>query len=606
MPLILDRLPFDIIFRISLFLNIDDLAFLGKSCKHLALTWAPFTLEAQAATHGLTSYSSAFSRLLLRREANAQIRPCSYGAIATGSEFVYGDGFLCYLRHDRIRILNIHKLTGYESVLSIPSFLSRAKFPHTSQVSPNISLVTINDGLLTLLVEDDENSSAWLIVFAVENPEHLIKLRVDAPQRISVCNNARYLLLATHSEIGSHGHHEWVVRGIDMEAGSEIGEEHGIQLDNLAGYDVGNTVTFKIHNGYFYALSNQTSFDLEEIDYTSFYTCMRFPIDKPLQSELQVVDDIYRRQNSEGAINDSWTDLSLQVDESTKELMIVEARREYLNNTSRHQRTFYIQPVPFPTSPTSSSDFPASLLQPSSSGTMRHPANDIYIPLLTPADRPRYAQPRPRTAREVHREFGEHPPGHVSQAPTFLLSKTKHRTYNFSSSSFLDLVEDEELTSEGYLQPSLRLRGGGRRLASPLDEQGWLRKPSIDPETGTAIEGSEDRYIYDNVRLWPPRRAGDGIRLPYGKVLRTVADERVLIYMISQEKAREGENAIVLASFDPAINVKRIRGSGAWSGGGYDRSLATEEDGSAGSNTESSQRLMWREEAMYLSDVRNL
>ena len=485
-----------------------------------------------------------------------------------------------------------------------------------------MTLLNYCESVLTVSVEDDQSSRGWLVIISTANDRwRLITRRVDSSYRTFVANDSRHLYFGTHSDVGSHGHHEWAVHRINLTGETGPNYESNVRLENLVGYDIGSNVAFTIHNGYFYALSNQTSFELEEIDYTSFYTCMRFPLDNPFQEELQVIDDIYRRQNSEGAINDSWTDLSFQVDERTGELMIIEARREYLGNTSAHQRTYYIHPVPFPTTSSHEDSLPlrSPQLPGSSAPVTRYPANDVYIPLITPDDKPRYTRPRPRIPHEAHPEYGsgggsdggaddrEDPGGQ-----SFVLWKTKFRTYNLSSSSFLDLVEDEDITADGASTPCLRLRGGSRRLTTPLEEDGKLRQPDVDPDTGTVIEGSEARYKYSKVRLWPPR-VGDvqgakeeeetqaktedaEFRLPYGNVVHAAADERTLVYSITDPMGSGGDK-IVLVNFDPGIRIGKDIGDLSQTG----RFSDVETKGKGKMVGGRGNIMMWKEEAQYLS-----
>ena len=112
-----------------------------------------------------------------------------------------------------------------------------------------------------------------------------------------------------------------------------------LQLEDFTGSDIGSTVAFKIHNGFFYALSNKTPFNIKEVNWTIFYYCVRFRFKQPFKNALEINAleinaCIYRRQHAEGPIND-WTNLSLQVDESTNHLIIVEPRCEWVNGASK-------------------------------------------------------------------------------------------------------------------------------------------------------------------------------------------------------------------------------------------------------------------------------
>ena len=81
-----------------------------------------------------------------------------------------------------------------------------------------------------------------------------------------------------------------------------------------------------------------------------FYYYIRFYLKQPFKNALEINARIYRRQHAEDPINDSWTNLSLQVDESTNHLVIVESRREWLDGASKQYGTFYTQNINFPLS----------------------------------------------------------------------------------------------------------------------------------------------------------------------------------------------------------------------------------------------------------------
>ncbi|KAL9078290.1 MAG: hypothetical protein Q9157_002805, partial [Trypethelium eluteriae] len=212
------------------------------------------------------------------------------------------------------------------------------------------------------------------------------------------------------------------------------------------------------------------------------------------------------------------------------------------------------------------------------------------------------------------------PPPPSSPGPSFLLWKTKHRAYNLASSSFLDLVEDDDevRTADGStaVVPCLRLRGAGRRRASPLDEEGWVRRPERDELTGELVEGSEERWVYGGVRLWPPRRVpgdageaerkgegkstvGEEVRLPWGKVVNAVADERSLVYGI--EDPGGGGEKIVLVSFDPGIRIGKTVEREKGDGGEREESRKVEAKGKGKAergDTGAEDGVMWKEEAI--------
>ncbi|KAJ9638813.1 hypothetical protein H2199_006673 [Coniosporium tulheliwenetii] len=351
-----------------------------------------------------------------------------------------------------------------------------------------------------------------------------------------------------------------------------------IQLDDFAGSDVGSTVAFEIHGGYFYALSNQTTFEAEEVDWTSFYHCVRFPLDSLDRQAAETNKQLFRRQHAEGPINDSWTDLSLQADERTGELMIVEARREWRDGGSEQHRTFYTRPIEFP--------------PPSSPSPRPQYPNDPLVGTIDSRNHPNWMPSEERSPRNVHPEYGQLKTpdrGLVNDpAPSFMLSKTKLRAYSRSCSAFLDLVEDSSCCPSS-MRSCLRLRVGSRRVAplQPLEKCGVGKgKQAVESEpmgmTNHFTTDPEDRFIHSPITMWPSDLSSAAETERLHRILNAhaytgqtytgnaeftgVVDERSLVYMArpAGSKYRCELAPIVFVSFDPnsALPFARRHGSG--------------------------------------------
>lgn len=131
----------------------------------------------------------------------------------------------------------------------------------------------------------------------------------------------KFLFYGTHSVRGewcNHEYREWIIQGIALEEtkkfilptpdGSVLHSEkcEPIQLHGFAGSELGATACFKIHDGFFYTLTNCDAFGVIEVDYTSYYHCIRFPVDDPQALTCQAARRIFRRQHADGPVNDSW------------------------------------------------------------------------------------------------------------------------------------------------------------------------------------------------------------------------------------------------------------------------------------------------------------
>ena len=135
---------------------------------------------------------------------------------------------------------------------------------------------------------------------------------------------------------------------------------------------------------------------------------------------------VCRWEHAKGPINDSWTDLSLQVNESTNHFIIVESRREWLNGASKQHRTFYTQNINFPLSK-SLSILLLLGLSPAAGPSVGPalPLDDPYVALLGSGDNPHWAPSQPYYARYTHPEYGLK----TDAARSFILARTKLCAY---------------------------------------------------------------------------------------------------------------------------------------------------------------------------------
>lgn len=430
------------------------------------------------------------------------------------------------------------------------------------------TLLYYSDGVIAVHFEQDGMLSNGLILAisterGASGSANLIKpIELQSSSKLFVRHTGSILYYGTYTGTGNNGHHEWEIRGESLIPGFELPSWiKPLQLEDFYGTDIGSTIAFEIHDGYFYALSNQTSFEVEELDWTSFYNCVRFPLDHPVPDLLQINSRIYRRQHAEGPIHDSWTDLTIQVDERTNQPVIVESRREWQRSSSRQFRTFYATKIEFPLKSRSSEDDSLGI---GASDLAMLPADDPFTHLVDSTNKPSYAPWQPRFAWNFHPEFG---PECVAPR-SFILARTKFRAYNYSCSSFIDLVEDERCCADPSADPCLRIRIGSRRVA-PL---GWAPFDSASSSKGksTAVRlpAPDDDVLYrhSKIRMWPPpasncpcsKRLHDILNPKVGsglgnRTITGVADDRSLVYMVKAGRSyAQDDNAlgtIVLVNF---------------------------------------------------------
>ncbi|KAF2816926.1 uncharacterized protein BDZ99DRAFT_4645 [Mytilinidion resinicola] len=600
MPRSLDRLPFDVLFCITSSLTFDDIVSLSLTCRQLRLllnegtlcwrtieTHVPHSKEAKLAQEKKITYREAVQRTYERREAFAKASPFSASIIGHGSAFLYKQGILCSISGSSIRVLDIHASSSAPRTIELSPIISSVV--STGLAEAKISLLSYCDEILALHYERKAKPvDSWLIAVSTKvgtpDAERLVaKIELESSSKLFARNTASFLYYGTHSGVGTHGHREWRIHGVSLDAEHVIpAGTPPLQLEDFVGSDMGFTVAFEIHDGYFYALSNQTSFDVEEVDWTSFYHCVRFPLERPFSNALKTNNRIYRRQHAEGPINDSWTDMSLQADESTNALIIVESRREWKNGGSQQTRTFYTQEIAFPSN---SSSTPCSQTSSPAVGPSAGPAlppDDPFVALLASDNNAHWAPSQPRYEDFTHPEYGPHL---NDPARAFILARTKLRAYNLSCSAFVDFVEDDKCCSNpSSPAPCLRLRIGSRRLAPAIPDDNDEQPPAGSgkgkgkgkeplqyevplPPPKSALDA---RYRYAPITMWPPPANAcpcaarlHGILNPplpagsaYGKTLVGVVDERSLVYMLRPARSYDDDDTggpIVLISFDRAI-----------------------------------------------------
>jgi hypothetical protein len=467
--------------------------------------------------------------------------------VGNGNEFLYSKETLCILLGYKIRVLDVYGLSEpLEIDLSnlIPG-IKDASSSLESIPEPRISLLSFNEGVLVIHLERQARSSKDDLYVLKTNHDQpndsrlMGPIELDSSHNIFARNTAQWLYYGTYSGEGGSRHREWLIFGVRLDdPRNQQPFFHPLQLEEFYGTDVGSTIAFEIHDGYFYAVSNQTSFEVEEIDWTSFYICLRFPLDEPKRGKLEVNKKVYRRQHIEGPIHDSWTDLSLQFDERTNKPMIIESRREWQRSSSKQVRSFYI------------SDFKWKLeALNSEAGTPTSepdlPEDDIYTGVLDSSNRPNYAPEQERFNWNVHPEFA--PDCHTTRS--FILARTKFRAYNYSCSTFLDLVEDDRCCAASSTASCLRIRVGSRRMA-PLDwAQSNASSSTASSSSASPPSPPSNDVAYRNspIRLWPARSelcpCSQRLHrimnppLPSGPIAYTrsiigICDGRCLVYMI--------------------------------------------------------------------------
>lgn len=495
-------------------------------------------------TTGDVVYSRSLSRVHFRQEAFAQAKPLSILTLGYSRDFFYRQGVLCYVCHDTIRILHVHQASQNEKVIH-PNALRGTPYDMLL-----LKIVHYQDGILTFRIANGYAPSMLCVDISGINLtaeerrigfSHRLVLPLSEGKSF-VRNNSESLVRGEYVWKPARGRSEWVLVSFDLVSERRSGEQ---QLHGFFGTDIGQTICFELFHGHLYAVSSQSTREVEEIDWSSSYVCYRIPVGRSREEKVQR-RRIWRRQHREGPINDAYLNISLQEDQQTGAITIVEARQEFLNGGSEQTRSFYFSRLDF----TEEQSTPETSL----------PTDDILVSTLDKTNRPQYEPAKPRTAHTVHPDSPAHESGHLrKECPP---SKNKYRTYLLSASASLDLIHDDRVL---YNQkPQLRLRIGSRTPASPLDPRTRrLYAPSLDA-TRAPIPNSIDRYRSHPTKLWPPLDAPPQLLAllnnnPESATVKfkAMSDASSVVIQTGPSTAAHGL-PLLLVNFDPAIRFRGL------------------------------------------------
>jgi hypothetical protein len=547
-------------------------------------------LEATAAHESASEDASkkAILRIYNRRKALAAGTPVSATVVGSGTEFTFNEGILCCLGRDGIQISDLYgcRRDSKISVVAITRQLAPEEFTYSS-----IRLLNYSEGVLAILCRGEQSDANYLLAMDVHSGTHVMPaMSIDNINRLFVRHTKEVLFFGRHTGTGSHRFREWVVQGVSLGKHQfrrycrtartmiDSWKSEIIQFREFPGSEIGLTVAFKIHDGFFYALSNCSAFDVVEVDWTSFYHCIRFPILSPRQENCMINRQIYRRQHSEGPINDSWTELSLQADERTNKLLIVEARTEWKSGGTNQTRTFYATEIG-PLRPVTDHEEE----EPQQVG----PVGDLFSAILD--DDSKYSPWQEREPWQFHPEEGHKTVvGNSRQQSfqSFILAHTKFRSYNFTTGTFIDLVQ-EACDCRGQTNLCLRLRSGSRK-AAPLLPCSWttsvgktkgkgkaviprVRSRCPSPIPPELLKDIPRTYCYNPIKIWPPsgkdtKAASHHHVMNLGarnwsnasSEVKAVADERSLVYLVRPSSVAAGQQTtsrIICLCFDREASV---------------------------------------------------
>ena len=303
-----------------------------------------------------------------------------------GKSFLYKEGFLCYVHKDTIRILDVlygaveervidlrmlfqQGVKGWDAITAVSDFAT-AWF--------EVEIIQCEAGILSVLIAGEETSCLMTFDYRPEVPvtamfEERVRLVLRGAWPGAMMGGPRPGIKVRHTEnflyyISNHrqgGRDTWAInmRPFDAETDGAFPEMRDLFLTGP-----GESIAVKIHDGWIYVLSNQSTIAhidesdgttlIEENDWTSYYQCYRFRTDhfdvasrNPFNSSpptLEMVRIWRRHPMATSNDNTLWADLVLHEDECTGDLIIVEARQAPdCENSSCGPISYEFQPLSF-------------------------------------------------------------------------------------------------------------------------------------------------------------------------------------------------------------------------------------------------------------------
>ncbi|KAM7200164.1 hypothetical protein V8F33_004097 [Rhypophila sp. PSN 637] len=560
------KLPYELVAFVVYNLDLFDICNLSRSCKHfqyllhdgsiakaLLETKAPETLEARCA-RASKRYAAELRRLLKRREAISSVSPYLVAVVGYAHTWIYENGVLCYIRDRELRVLDLHRSAQSEMVVSIRGLLDEALVESRQRTRYIFQLLYCSHDIISCLYthQTSRGRMNWIVVFNAKEHKIVTVRQLSTAYKIFVRNNDKFLYFGTHTEIGPQGYKNWILKAYDIKAEQWI--EGSLVLTDFLGSDIGTTVCFEILGDHFYGLSNRLDPAVEEKDWTGYYTCFRFALDPTGFRNLEKVprERLWRRQHTDGPIDERWSFIRLFKDETTSQLKVVEARKEWLSGQSSAKRTYYTKEISF------DDETPGS-----KSGTdLCNFAQTDSQSEAGKVDQTLCRGPPSRNPHMVH--IGDD----ASKSLMFTASKCPLRSYHSSCQTFIDLVDDP--TSLDPEKQRVRIRGGSRRPWTPveLQQRKLSQKLATDPSQHTLHQKIDDIYKHEEVIFWP--RDEDTLQSnpalsqlyqvlnppTYSGNIDGVWDERSMLYATGSTAG--SVKALVVISWDPALYLDGV------------------------------------------------
>ncbi|KAF4995024.1 hypothetical protein FGRMN_5412 [Fusarium graminum] len=519
------KLPVEIVSLLVELLGQEDTFNLALSCRSLSyiirdrrmcrlalmVCHALIALEAQATE----DFPRAFRKLIKRRMAVRAAEPWMVAIVAMADHFIYTNGHLCYtVDNKHLRVLNtLQRMPTTELTIDVTLLLRLAVRDYDPTKPHTFEPLYFAEGIISCLatqVLEDSTTCSWLVIFELrEAPRWVVVQRPCSRRPLLVRNDYNYLFWGSKSRTRLDGSPSWSFHCLNLQ--TRKWSDSQLVLWDFDGATVGSDICFEIIDGQFYCVSNTLKTQADHGVRNNFYQVMRFPVDNATHEacEKPPMRNLWRRHESEGAVDERWTSLQLTKDEVTGKLVIFETRKEWSSGIAGSQRICYRKELQFgghDSHPVLLPAPPASVIESSSEEWNSESHTE---------DRPR---------EDVH--MGDGP----TDPTTYTLQECFVRSYNPSCNSFIDLV------SEAYNPFSaLQLRVRPKKHMPRVNTWPQDQNPCCPNGVLDRLQG-----------VMNPVRPVKGMEW--------CMDERILVY--SPTAMASGQlRPVILISFDPGFTL---------------------------------------------------
>ncbi|KAI8411531.1 hypothetical protein FOFC_08125 [Fusarium oxysporum] len=445
------KMPIEIVSLLVELLDAEDVFNMALTCKYLsyipydrrmcrlALLKVPYSTEAQEAQSS-KNFPKAFRKLAKRRMAVQSAEPWTVAIVAMADQFIYTNGHLCYTVNSKhLRVLDtLHKKPTFELTVDVALLLKAVVRDYDPQRPHTFKPLYYAEGVVSCLatqVLEDSTTCSWLLIFELrESPGWVVVQRPDLRYPSFVRNDKSYLFWGSKSHAILDGSYRWSLRCLNLQT-RKWADSHLILWD-FDEANIGSDICFEIIDGQFYCVSNSFKTEVNYGMRNNFYQVVRFPAVNASHDKCEKppMRSLWRRHDSEGAVDERWTSLQLTKDEKTGDLFIVETRKEWFPGNAGSQRTCYKKQLQFDQQENDPQPEPAFPTPPES--TVDSPEENEWSS---------QGHTEERSREQIH--LGDGP----TDAKTYTLQECFVRSYNPTCDAFIDLVS-EAYNPESALQ----------------------------------------------------------------------------------------------------------------------------------------------------------